>query len=298
MPGSVRAAAAALQLVLGSWPCAAAAGGCELQGDSCICEDENGATYDVTALTAAANAGAPSMVIARGDCSGIFCRGTGFEYFAAFCGTLNPPTTCFSGQCCTTGDTLDLYRLDTRDDCPPSSLCQCDKLGDGSEVSVAAFDDGTDVGITLQYTNHPYYNTFAGWVPPIVNLICDPGASSEAYAASSSVTSNPSVVNAVGCTASYCSAEINWRTPVVCAGGGLGWTLVILILTAAGLYVASPLGYARFIKKEELSHGRPILETHPHYEAWRQLPALLEDGASPQPQLSPRDTNTYGCVYN
>ena len=74
----------------------------------------------------------------------------------------------------------------------------------------------------------------------------------------------------------YCSAAINWRTPLVCSGGGAGWTITILIFVAAAVYVAGGIGYSRFVKNSH--HGKGFVEAHPHYEGWLELPALTRDG--------------------
>ena len=97
--------------------------GCALDGGACICEDAAGQTWDLTELTAPA-AGAASQVVAVGACSGAYCQGSGFQYFIDICGTMNPPTSCYSGVCCSAIDTLNMYRLDTRADCPPGTTCQ------------------------------------------------------------------------------------------------------------------------------------------------------------------------------
>ncbi len=121
-----------------------------------------------------------------------------------------------------------------------------------------------------------YYNSYTGWVKPVVNLICDSTASS-AYEDMSSVSTNPEVVNAPGCTTNYCSVVINWRTSAVCSGG-LGWTIVILISVAAALYVSGGIGYTRYENGHwDASDGR-ILAAHPHWHYWQELPGLVQEG--------------------
>ena len=93
-----------------------------------------------------------------------------------------------------------------------------------------------------------------------------------------------SVVNAVGCTTNYCSVVINCkrppsttsdtlqsqrglmirhvcvclspgRTPAVCQGDSLGWTISIVILVSLSLYVALGVAYGR--SKNPPTKGRP-----------------------------------------
>ena len=253
----------------------ASAGTCALSGSSCICTDEQGGTWDVTSLTPAGNPNADTTVVARGACSGTYCQGTGFEYHVDFCGSLQVPQSCYSGVCCTPSDNLNMYRTDMRADCPPLTTCQCDKLGDISAgaVEVTTLQDGD--GISVEFTPNSYYNSYAGWVPPVINLICD-GEPSTAYEETSAVSVNPEVVN-TACTTNYCSMVINWRTSAVCAGGR-GWTIVILICVAAGLYVGGGVGYTRYEKGHWDSGDGGVLSAHPHWPLWQEIPDLVRDG--------------------
>ena len=88
-----------------------------------------------------------------------------------------PVQACNFGQCCNPSTQLNLYRVDRLNDCPPSSLCQCDLLGISASVSVREFDDGSgDTGLTIEYTANSYYQSYAGWIAPVLNIICDSGA--------------------------------------------------------------------------------------------------------------------------
>jgi hypothetical protein len=60
-------------------------------------------------------------------------------------------------------------------------------------------------------------------------------------------------------------------------GGGRGWTITILLLVSASLYVGGGLGYVRYVSKEE-DGGKPLLQNHPHYSAWQEVPGLVSDG--------------------
>ena len=242
---------------------------CSLVEGACICEDAEGTTWDVTELTASGTADA----VASGSCSGSYCSGE-FEYFIEICGQLTVPSACNFGMCCSSSSNLNLMRIDTLNSCPPSSICQCDQLGmSTSPVTATALDDGSDTGLSLEYTPNSYYQSYVGWVSPVVNLICDSSAS----------TTEPEteVVNAPGCTTNYCSVTINWRTPVVCsAGGGSGWTITILICVAAGLYVSGGVGYTRYSTGHfpGTDGDGGLLSSHPHYSAWGQVPGLVQDG--------------------
>jgi len=143
---------------------------------------------------------------------------------------------------------------------PPGSTCQCDKLGNtiSGDLVVTALDDGEE-GIAIEFPADSYYQSYVGWVNPIVKIICDSSASSTAYTETSGNSANPSVINTPGCTTNYCSAVIEWRTSAVC-GGGSGWTIVILIFCAAGLYVGGGIGYMRY----ELGHWDAVRpRSHP-----------------------------------
>lgn len=59
--------------------------------------------------------------------------------------------------------------------------------------------------------------------------------------------------------------------------GDNGWTITILLLVSFTIYVLGGVGYVRYIAKKEDS-GQPLLHSHPHYEAWQQLPGLVSDG--------------------
>lgn len=126
---------------------------CALDGGSCICTDDSGGTWDVTKLTPAGNANADTTAVARGACSGTYCQG-GFLYHVDFCGSLQVPTSCYSGTCCAPNDNLNFYRTDERATCPPSTTCQCDKLGDinAGGLTVTALE-GED-GISVEFTNN------------------------------------------------------------------------------------------------------------------------------------------------
>lgn len=121
-----------------------------------------------------------------------------------------------------------------------------------------------------------YYNSYAGWVKPVVNLICDSTAST-AYEEQSSVSTNPEVVDTAGCTTNYCSVVINWRTSAVCSSG-LGWTIVILISVAAALYVGGGVGYTRYENGHWDASDGKILAAHPHWHHWQELPDLVREG--------------------
>lgn len=122
-----------------------------------------------------------------------------------------------------------------------------------------------------------YYNTYLGWVRPVINLICD-STPSTAYEETQGVSANPEVVNAPGCTTNYCSVVINWRTPAACSGGGIGWTIVVLISVAAGLYVGGGIGYTRYENGHWDASDGKILAAHPHWKYWQELPDLVRDG--------------------
>lgn len=129
---------------------------------------------------------------------------------------------------------------------------------------------------TLDICNR-YYDTYTGWVRPVINLICD-SAPSTAYEDAQGVSTNPEVVNPPGCTTNYCSVVINWRTPAVCPGGDAGWTIVILISVAAGLYVGGGIGYTRYENGHWDASDGKILVAHPHWKYWQELPDLVRDG--------------------
>ena len=122
-------------------------------GGSCICTDDEGGTWDVTALTPAGNADAGTTVVARGACSGTYCQ-EGFEYHVDFCGTLDVPSSCYSGTCCSPSDNLNFYRVDLRSTCPPASTCQCDKLGDTNAGAVTVTTLEEQDGISVEFTNN------------------------------------------------------------------------------------------------------------------------------------------------
>ena len=121
-----------------------------------------------------------------------------------------------------------------------------------------------------------YYNSYTGWVKPVINLICD-NAASTAYEELSSVSTNPQVVNPASCDTNYCSVVINWRTSAVCSGGA-GWTIVILICVAAGLYVGGGIGYTRYENGHWDASDGKILAAHPHWRYWQELPGLVQEG--------------------
>lgn len=225
----------------------ASAGTCALSGSACICTDDEGNSYDVTRLTPAGNANAPTTVVARGACSGTYCQGTGFEYYVDFCSALPVPQTCYTGSCCSPSDSLNLYRTDMRATCPPTTSCQCDKLGDLSvgDVVVTALDTGDDSGISIEFPNNSYYDTYPLWVRPVINLICDSAPSSAYQEIVAPLTANPEVVNTPGCNTNFCSVVINWRTPVACRGG-VGWMIVFAMCAAAGVYVIGGVAYSRY----------------------------------------------------
>ena len=213
------------------------AGSCSGSGSSCVCDDGEGNSWDIGSLTAGAD-GAETQVVARGVCSGTYCTGT-FGYYVDVCNMLTVPQACNIGQCCLATDQLNLYRLEQGPRGTTCTVggsqtgCQCDKLGEGpgtAGLSVTAYDQDGDEGLTIQYTNNAYYNSYAGWVPPILNLICDSSAASTAYTETSSASTNPEVINAPGCTTNYCSVVINWRTPAACISSGLGWTITLILL--------------------------------------------------------------------
>ncbi len=152
---SPRSAGAALYaaVLLADLHGVAAAGTCALSGGSCICTDEQGGAWDVTALTPAGNAAAATTVVARGACSGTYCQ-TGFVYRIDFCASLDVPSSCYSGTCCTPSDNLNFYRTDLRATCPPGTTCQCDKLGDINAGAVAVTALEQDEGISVEFTNN------------------------------------------------------------------------------------------------------------------------------------------------
>lgn len=126
---------------------------CTLEGGSCICTDDSGGSWDVTQLTPAGNTGAGTTVVARGACSGTYCE-TGFVYHVDFCESLEVPSACYSGSCCSPNDNLNFYRTDERATCPPATTCQCDKLGDlnAGGVTVTALQE--EDGISIEFTNN------------------------------------------------------------------------------------------------------------------------------------------------
>jgi hypothetical protein len=130
-----------------------AVGTCALSGGSCICTDEQGGAWDVTALTPAGNANAATTVVARGACSGTYCQ-QGFVYHMDFCAPLVVPSSCYSGSCCTPSDNLNFYRTDLRATCPPGTTCQCDKLGDINAGAVAVTALEEEEGISVEFTNN------------------------------------------------------------------------------------------------------------------------------------------------
>jgi hypothetical protein len=96
--------------------------GCALDsGGSCVCEDSMGQQWDLTGLTDSSRGS--TQVVATGGCSGTYCQG-GFQYFIDICGQLDQVVSCYSGICCTSTMSSNMFRLDQRYDCPPSSLCQ------------------------------------------------------------------------------------------------------------------------------------------------------------------------------
>jgi hypothetical protein len=177
-----------------------AVGGCSLQGGQCVCEDADGNSWDLTELTAPSSTSA-SQVVATGPCSGTYCSGT-FDYYVDICSTMTPVQACNFGMCCSASTPANMYRVDSLNQCPPSTQCQCDLLGISvPNLEVTSFDQDGDVGLTIKYEPNSYYASYAGWVSPVVNIICDNSASSTAYTVPSSTPStNPSVVNAAGCT--------------------------------------------------------------------------------------------------
>ena len=288
---------AALLLAAGAAACgrtALAAGGCAMRGSSCVCEDADGTSWDLTALTAPAASAPEGWVTARGPCTGTYCTGT-WRYFVEVCESLEVPQSLYIGHGCLPTDQLNLYRVEEGPrgiTCLAGSGtrtgCQCDSLGElgGEGITVTPYDDGGDEGVTLTYTNNVYYNSYAGWVRPVVNLICDPGASDEAYSAAATATTNPEVLlNPIGCTTNYCSMTMNWRTPAACASGGAGWTITWIIVLSGLFYVGAGVTYGRSKNPPKpgdgaLAHpdGGGAVAWHPHYESWGEGKELVLAG--------------------
>ena len=109
-------------------------------------------------MTAGAAEG-DTQVVAVGSCSGTYCQNN-FNYYVEFCKDLEPVQSCYTGHCCSTSDSLNMRRIDNRDECPPSTICQCDALGEGgaSALTIKKFDGDEEVR-HLSDANNPDAST-------------------------------------------------------------------------------------------------------------------------------------------
>ena len=128
---------------------------------------------------------------------------------------------------CSSAALASAFRIDTWDDCPPSTSCECELMGINilSEMNIEVSALENDDGVLLQNVRDTGRSIE-------ISVICD----------RSLPTGNPP--DPVTDAANH--VTMTWRTPLICKGGvGIGWMFLIFIGVAAGLYIGGGIGYAR-----------------------------------------------------
>lgn len=254
----------------------------------CICEDNQGNEWDMSALELDQGPGGSSLVT-TGECSGNNCQGE-YMYHLGICENV-PDMITSSGAVgsCSASQNVGAYRVASMPGCPPATTCQCEVLagdfssstGTSNTPAVTAIEeDGAIVGVTLEYAS----TSFSPTIQTKVNIICDRSVSHSLPA--ETVVENPGTATGGYCGSSWCSAEITWRTRAMCEPADAnGWTIVIIMSVCAVVYFGGGIGYGRHRNPPRegagvLTHpqGEDWFAWHPHADAWRQLPDLVSDG--------------------
>lgn len=189
---------------------AAVAAQCETLGNRCICEDESGTEWDMTALAEEAAHTADGPAASAGE----------WEYSFKFCEDIVPvDTPCANSQITETR----AYRVSQG-----ASLQTCQQLGPGAGVSSGMTPVPLQNGLSLRYL----------WLTRgvTINLICDTTLAGQ--------ESEPD--RAIGTE----QATIDWRTFYVCPahqnrGLSAGSLFLILSSVAAVVYLCGGVAYNR-----------------------------------------------------